>query len=146
MRVDLPHPDGPMIETNSPSLTSRETSSRALTLWAPLSSVPNTLLTRLTVNMAERSCRPSLDPQPPMGFIAQTKKAHHGGMGKAKGRRFLLRPICPCMRQRARANRIFADFRREFFQRDRRGRPRGLSWWRRVGALWMDRCDHSPNL
>src|SRR5262245_56387346 len=39
------------MEKNSPSFTSSETSSRALTLCTPLSSVSNTLLTPLTVNM-----------------------------------------------------------------------------------------------
>src|SRR3990172_7904807 len=49
-RVDLPQPEGPMIETNSPSLTSRETSASART-GCEFSAEPNVLLTPLTSNI-----------------------------------------------------------------------------------------------
>ena len=49
--VDLPQPDGPMMEKNSPAWTSRETSFNAATWSSPLSGLPNTLLTLRSVKM-----------------------------------------------------------------------------------------------
>ena len=49
--VDLPQPEGPMIEKNSPAWTSRETLSTAGTNAAPLSGSPKTLLTLRRVKM-----------------------------------------------------------------------------------------------
>ena len=46
-RVDLPQPDGPMTETNSPGATSNETSSTATT---PSATLPKRLVTRSTAS------------------------------------------------------------------------------------------------
>ena len=50
--VDLPQPDGPMIEKNSPAWTSKETSFSAGTCSLPLSAEPKTMLTLRKVNIA----------------------------------------------------------------------------------------------
>ena len=50
--VDLPQPEGPMIEKNSPALTSNETSLIATTCSDPLSASPKNLLTLCKVRIA----------------------------------------------------------------------------------------------
>src|SRR6266511_3852067 len=50
--VDLPQPEGPMIEKNSPALTSSETSVTATTCSDPLSASPKNLLTLRKVKIA----------------------------------------------------------------------------------------------
>jgi len=49
--VDLPHPEGLMIEKNSPDWTSSETSLIAVISAAPLSASPKSLLTLRRVRM-----------------------------------------------------------------------------------------------
>src|SRR4029434_1549154 len=50
--VDLPQPDGPMMEKNSPALTSRETLFKAQTSSTPLSAPPKVLLTLRKLKIA----------------------------------------------------------------------------------------------
>jgi hypothetical protein len=63
--VDLPQPDGPMIEKNSPALTSNETSFTATTCSTPLSALPNTLLTLRKVKIAIEFVAPGRDQSRP---------------------------------------------------------------------------------
>src|SRR5688572_1551335 len=64
-RVDLPQPDGPMMEKNSPALTSSETLFTATTCSDPLSRPPNACSHYAELEWSLSFCRQSTVPLAP---------------------------------------------------------------------------------
>src|ERR1035437_8956064 len=81
MNVDLPDPDGPVTERNSPRSTSRSTPRNAFTSISPTTYVLTRLLTEITVGMGLAA------PSRAAALIRHERVARAGGGGRRRAHR-----------------------------------------------------------
>src|SRR6266478_4969427 len=81
--VDLPQPEGPMIEKNSPPLTSNETLLTATTCSDPLSASPKILLTLRKVKIViDSSHQGAINRALQIGGLREGVKADRAGVSR----------------------------------------------------------------